>query len=273
MLEPPGSVRVPASVLFPAAAKHLSFCFNVNLTQFEWPMSGSNFSSYLDVPRDFPVVVYRQLEGGQEVVVSWEDAQAEGCASFAVRAVVAPCSTEESFVQLGAVPFSVEHMLKTYAAVYDEPFFPNTMVRVAKAPTKMLPGAKVATSKLVKRVRLAVADLTGYGLGVLPFYSAVRFSPRGEDSIPMPDFGAIKKALAEFMEGGKLPVAKSAASFAAALTVVSQGDKNPANVLPPLRSPWAGLAASLAGPPPVQTGMSLKILALVQSAALTLVLS
>ena len=65
---------------------------------------------------------------------------------------------------------------------------------------------------------------------------------------------------------------KSAASFQAALTVASEGDKNPANVLPPLRSPWAGLAASLDGPPPVQGGMSLEILALVQLAALALVL-
>ena len=264
---------MPATVLFPAASKNLSLCFNVNLSQFEWPMSGSNFSSFLDAPRDFPIVVYRQLEGGQEIVVSWEDAQADGCGSFAVRAVVVPCSAEESFIQLGAVPFSIDHMLKNYAAVYDEPFFPNTMLRVSKAPTKMLPGAKVATSKLVKRVRLAVADVAGYGLGVLPFFSAVRFNPAGEERIPMPELVAIRRALADFMEGGKLPVVKSAASFPAALTVVGQGDKNPANVLPPLRTPWAGLAASLAGPPPVQRGMSIEILALVQLAALTLVLS
>ena len=271
MLEPPGAVKVPATVLFPAAAKHLSLCFNVNLAQFEWPMSGSNFSSYLDVPRDFPVVVYRQLDGGQDVVVSWEDAQAEGLGNFAVRAVVAPCSTKESFVQLGSVPFSVDHMLTNYAAVYDEPFFPNTMLRVARVPTKMLPGAKVATSKLVKRVKLALPDVAGFGMGILPFFSAVRFNP-GEEQVPMPEVMAIKKAVAQFMQGGKLPVVKSAASFQAALTVASEGDKNPANVLPPLRSPWAGLAASLDGPPPVQGGMSLEILALVQLAALALVL-
>ena len=272
LLEPPGSVRVPATVLFPAASKHLSFCFTVDLAQFEWPMSGSNFSSYLDVPRDFALVVYRELEGGQEVVVSWEDAQREGCGSFAVRAVVAPCSTEESFVQLGAVPFSIDHMLKNYAAVYDEPYFPLTMLRVARVPTKMLPGAKVASSKLVKRVRLVVLDEVRFGFGMLPFYSAMRFNP-GEDPIPMPEVDAIRKALAEFMEKGRLPVVKSAGSYQAALAVVSQGDKNPANVLPPLRTPWSSLLASLTGPPPVQRGMSLKLLALVQVAALALVLS
>ena len=256
LLEAPGSVRVPASSLFPGVSKNISFCFNVNLAQFEWPMSGSNFSSYLDVPRDFPVVVYRQLDGGQEVVISWEDAQAEGCGNFAVRAVVAPCSVEEVFLQLGAVPFSVDHMLKEYAAVYNEPFMPMTMLRVAKVPTKMLPGAKVATSKLVKRVRLAVPDTAGFGLGVLPFFSAMRFNP-AEDPIHMPEVKVIKKALGEFMETGRLPVVKSAASLPAALTVASQGDKDPVNILPPLRSPWAGLLASLAGPPPVQGGMSL----------------
>ena len=262
---------MPATTIFPGVSKHISFCFNVNLAQFEWPMSGSNFSGYLDVPRDFPVIVYRQLDGGQEVVISWEDVQAEGCGEFAVRAVVAPCSTGESFLQLGAVPFSINHMLKEFAAVYDEPFMPITMLRVAKVATKLLPGSQVATSKLVKRVRLVVQDEAGFGMGILPFFSAMRFNP-AEDLVHMPEAKVIRKAVAEFMGVGKLPVVKSAASFPAALTVVSQGDKNPANVLPPLRTPWAALLASLAGPPPGQGGMSLKILALMQLAALALVL-
>ena len=254
-LETPGAVRVPASVLFPGAPKHLSFCINVDLAQFEWPMSGSNFSSYLDVPRSVPVVVYRQLEGGQDIVVSWEDAQAEGCGSFAVRAVVAPCSTQEAFVQLGAVPFSIEHMLKNFAAVYDEPFMPNTMLRVSRKSTKLLPGSKVAKSQLVKRVKLVVQDVGSCGLGIWPFYSAMRFNP-AEDPMFLPEMDVVRRALAEFMGKGKLPVTKSAASLPAALTVASQGDKNSDNVLPPLRTPWTALQAALAGPPPAQAGMS-----------------
>ena len=261
-------MRVPATVLFPAAPKHLSFCFNVNLSQFEWPMSGSNFSAYLDVPRDFPVVVYRQLDDGQEVPVSWEEAQGEGCASFAVRAVVAPCSVQEAFVQLGAVPFSTDHMLKNYAAVYDEPFMPNTMLRVSKSKTKMLPGSKVSTSQLVKRVRLVVQDVGGFGMGIVPFFSAMRFNP-AEDPIYMPEVDVIRKALAEFMGKGRLPVVKNAAGFPAALTVASQGETNPDNVIPPLRTPWTRLQAALAGSPPVQGGMSILVLALTQLAALT----
>ena len=252
-------MRIPATVLFPAASKHLSFCINVDLAQFEWPMSGSNFSSYLDVPRTVPVVVYRQLEGGQDVVVSWEDAQAEGLGNFAIRAVVAPCSVQEAFVQLGAVPFSIDHMLKNYAAVYDEAFMPNTMLRVSKKSTKLLPGSKVASSMLVKRVKLVVQDVGSFGLGIWPFYSALRFNP-AEDPMYMPEVEVIRRALAEFMGKGKLPVTKSAAGFPAALMVASQGDKHPDNILPPLRTPWTALQAALDGPPPVQEGMSLSTL-------------
>ena len=106
----PGSVRVAASVLFPAAPKHLTLSFSLNLGVFEWPMNGSNMSGYLSVPRDLAVVVYRKLEDGQEAPISWEDAQAEGVGEFAVRGVVAPCSSEEVFFQLAAVPFSIDHI-------------------------------------------------------------------------------------------------------------------------------------------------------------------
>ena len=69
----PGSVKVAASVLFPAAPKHLTLSFSLNLGVFEWPMNGSNMSGYLSVPRDLAVVVYRKLEDGQEAPISWEE--------------------------------------------------------------------------------------------------------------------------------------------------------------------------------------------------------
>lgn len=242
----PGSVKVAASVLFPAAPKHLTLSFSLNLGVFEWPMNGSNMSGYLSVPRDLAVVVYRKLEDGQEAPISWEDAQAEGVGEFAVRGVVAPCSSEEVFFQLAAVPFSIDHMLTNYAAVYDEPFFPCTMLKVVRTPTKMLPGSKVATSTLVKRVKLVVKDVEGFGLGMIPFFSAMRFNP-AVDPVYMPEVGVIKKALGEFMAKGRLPVVKSAANLPDALVVALEGDKNPVNVLPGLRTPWTVLLEQVRG--------------------------
>ena len=268
LLAAPGSVRVPATVLFPGVAKHLAFSLTVNLGEFEWPMNGSNFSGYLDVPRDLPVVVYRQLEGGQEVPISWEDAQGEGLGEFAVRAVVAPCSTQEAFFQLAAVPFSIGHMLKNYAAVYDEPFFPATMLKVVKTATKMLPGSKQATSTLAKRVKLVVQDVGGFGMGMLPFYSAMRFNP-AEDPVCMPEVDVIRRALGNFMEKGRLPVVKSAANYPAALLVAAEGDKNEANILPLLRTPWSGLLDPGLARGQHERGRSFYIWALTQAAAPT----
>ena len=247
-LECIGFGRVAATTLFPGAPKSLAFCLNFDLAAFEWPMNGSSYSNYLDVPRDLAVVVYRKGDDGKEVVVDWETAEKEGCAKFAVRAVVTPGSTKEAFVQIGAVPFDIEHMLRNYAQVYQEAWMPNTMVRVTKVPTKLLPGAKVKESRLAKRVQLVMQDMDKLGFGIFPFFSAMRFNPE-VDPIVMPEVDVIRRALADFMCMARLPVCKTAGNFPAALTVALQGDKNPANVLLPLATPWTTLHLALSGPP------------------------
>ena len=251
-----GMGRVAATTLFPGAPKSLFFCLNFDLAAFEWPMNGSNYSCYRDVPRDLAVVVYRKGEDGKEVVVDWETAEKEGCAKFAVRAVVSPGSTKEGFVQIGVVPFDIEHMLTNYAQVYQEAWMPNTMVRVTRVPTKLLPGGKVKESRLVQRVQLVLQDTEKLGFGILPFFSAMRFNPE-VDRIVMPEVDVVRRALADFMCMARLPVCKTAGNFPAALAVALQGDKNPANVLPPLATPWTELHLALSGPPPGQEGMRL----------------
>ena len=98
LIDAMGMVKVSASVLFPAAPKHITLCLMGNLAIFVWLMNGSNMSSYLEVPRDWPVRVYRVLEAGQEVPNSW--AEAEGLGVFAVARTAPPrkclCSSETS---------------------------------------------------------------------------------------------------------------------------------------------------------------------------------
>ena len=257
MIDAMGMVKVNASVLFPAAPKHITLSLRGDLSIFEWPMNGSNMSSYLGVPRDWPVTVYRVLEAGQEVPISWAEAEAEGLGVFSVRAIVTPCSTKEVFLQLGAVPFSIDHLLSNYTAVYDECFFPNTMIQVSRVATKLLPEAKKATSKLVKRVQLVAQDRAGFGLGVLPFFFAARFNPR-KDLIQVPKLEVIRKALVDFMGMTRMAVSKNAGNLPAALAVALEGDQNPANVLPPMRTPWSGVlvsAVTAPPPPPPEQGM------------------
>ena len=236
-------------------------------------MNGSNMSSYLEVPRDLPVAVYEALESGSEAPISWEDAQKEGVGCFAVRAVVTPFTTREVFVQLGAVPFSVEHMLKNYAMVYDEPFFPMIMLKIAKHATKVpptKPGANMASSKFVKKVKLVAQDVSGVGLGMLPFFTASRFDPARE-LLRLPGIQDIRGALFGFMSKIRLPVVKTAATIAGALTVAVEGDKNAANVLRELRTPWSGLlqAAPARATPAIEGWSLFSFRALAQLAALT----
>ena len=94
-------------------------------------------------------------------------------------------------------------------------------------------------------------DRAGFGLGVLPFFFAERFNPR-KDLIQVPKLEVIRKALVDFMGMTRMAVSKNAGNLPAALAVALEGDKNPANVLPPMRTPWSGVlvAAVTAAPPP-----------------------
>ena len=60
-----------------------------------------------------------------------------------------------------------------------------------------------------------------------------------------PEVSVIQRALVGFMGQGKLPLAKTAAQFQAALTQALQGEKLPANVLPPVETVWSTLAAQM----------------------------
>lgn len=242
-LEPPGVVKIELAKLFPAVSKNLLFSINVDLATFEWPRDGSFLSGYREVPRDIPITVWKKTEMG-DLVIDWESAKEEGCVEFAVRAMVVHCSATEVLVQLGSVPFDIGHMLSTYPQVYQEAFFPNTLLRVVNLATKLPPGMSSQTTRLAKRVSLREVDAEGFGLGILPFFTATNPLPDG--SLPVlsrPDLPAIQKALVAFMSKSRTPVAKAAAHLPAALALALQGDKLPVNVLPEVTSPWSALTA------------------------------
>ena len=117
------------------------------------------------------------------------------------------------------------------------------MIAVTKTPTRLPPGSKSATSRLVKAVDLVQQDVRGFGLGVLPFYSTIKLNPL-EEPIVMPEFGVIQGTLHTFMRAGFLPYARTAAQMTAALGVAVQTDKHPANTLRPVTSPWPVLATT-----------------------------
>ena len=104
-----GHVAVKASVLFPAAKKGLQLSLKVDLASFEFPLSGSNFSCYREAPREVAVTPFF-MEGGKQRIMDWAQAKKEGCGDFCLRLVVVPISTAEVLVQVGAVPFTLDHL-------------------------------------------------------------------------------------------------------------------------------------------------------------------
>ena len=98
----------------------------------------------------------------------------------------------------------------------------------------------MASSKFVKKVKMVAQDVSGVGLGILPFFTASRFDPARE-LLRIPKIQDVRGALCGFMSKFRLPVVKTAATIAGALTVAVEGDKNAANVLRELRTPWSGL--------------------------------
>ena len=241
-MEQPGAVRVEATKLFPGASKSISFSFNLDMAAFEWPRDGSNLSGYREVPKDLPITIHKKTEMG-EIVLDWDQAVKEGCLDFAVRAIVVPGSATDVLVQLGCVPFSIQHMLANYPKVYQEAYFPNTLVQVVKVATKLPPGMKLASTRLAKRVPLVEVDGLGLGLGLLPFFTAAHLLPDGSmPAMVMPEVSAIQKALGGFMGQGRLPSSRTAAQFAAALQQALHGDKLASNVLAPVETAWSTLA-------------------------------
>ena len=241
-------VSFKAASLFPLAPQDLFLSIKPRLEMFDFPGNGANFSSYLDVPRDMMVAAFYKDEAtkaagvamgksGAVRYVDWEEAKGSGCADFAVRAIVLPSSTKQAFAQIGAVPFSVMHMMEHYQEASSKPYFPNFMLSVTKTPTKLPPGGKSATSRLVRAVDLEKQDEQGFGLGVVPFFNTIRMNPK-DVPVVMPDFAVIQKSLYDFMRAGFLPTAKTAAQMTAALGVAVQLDKHPANRLRPVASPW-----------------------------------
>ena len=237
-LEAGTAVTLRASSLFPTAPKSLFLSLRPTLQMFAWPGNGSNFSHYVEAPRDLVVGAYTLKESGETEWVDWERAKAMGCSDFCLRAVVLP-GPDPKYVllQLGASPFPLKYLEEHYAEVFNECYFPNFMLTVSKTPTKLPEGSKSSTSRLVKAVELVVFDVKGFGLGTVPFFNVLRFHPT-EDPIPMVPFPTIREAVFAFMRQGRLPVAKGVAALPAALAVAKEADKNPSNLSVPVSSPW-----------------------------------
>ena len=240
-----GHVAVKASVLFPAAKKGLQLSLKVDLASFDFPLSGSNFSCYREAPREVAVTPFF-MEAGKQRVLDWAQAKKEGCGEFCLRLVVVPISTSEVLVQVGAVPFTLDHLKQEYKEVYEEAFFPNTMLRVTKKMTQ-LPGelARVLgfqSTSLAKKVELLMPDSKGFGFGALPFISCIHFNPATEP-IPMPEFETLMEAVCDFFRAGSQPVAKTAAALPDALAVALMADKDERNMVDPMVSPWPAWTA------------------------------
>ena len=234
-------VAFSAGAIFPKAAKGLSLSLVLDLDNFDFPLSGSNFSTYREAPYHVPVVAYLDGAGGQEVV-SWERAKELGCRDFSIRLVVLVTSTKEVLVQVGAVPFNLEELRTDYGEVFDKPYFPNVMVRVTKVRTKLpdFMGAKSTT--LAKVVDLVLEDSEGVGFGILPFTTCVE-PVQGE--VERPAVAAVKKALFSHMHGVQRPTAKTGVQMPASLVIALEADKNVQNASELLWSPWPVLDEGL----------------------------
>ena len=227
-----------ATNVFPVAEKGLFLELRGSLSSFSFPLDSSNFSTYLEVPNQLSVVCYFLSDTGKEKeYVDWDRAVEGGVSEFAVRLVVAPISTREAILQVGAVPFSVKHMRENYGEVFERCFFPNTMVRCTKARTRLPKSMGAGTTLLAKKVEMVMEDSEGLGLGVMPFFVGLDFDPYGQE-FDIPSYEMIKEGLFSFMRAGAWPVAKSAAQMPVALEVALKADKDARNVLPPVDSPW-----------------------------------
>ena len=234
-----GSVTISAASIFHGAPKNLSLSLVTDLDCFDFPLSGSNFSSYREVPYHVPVVAHMApAEGQPKEVIAWDRAKELGCKDFSVRVVVMPVSTKEVLVQVGATPFSLKELKEVYGEVYDRPFFPNSMVRVTKSQTKLPSFMGLKTSSLVKSVELVLEDTEGAGMGILPFTTCPTPGPGG---VERPPVAAIKQALFNHMHAVFQPVTRTPARMAEALGTALLADKARENTLPPLWSPWPAL--------------------------------
>lgn len=244
-----GHVAFKASVLFPAAKKDLQVSMKVDLAAFDFPLSGSNFSGYREAPREVALTPFF-LEGGKQRVLDWAQAKKEGCGDFCIRLVVVPISVSEVMVQVGAVPFTLDHLKQEYKEVYDEAFFPNTFLRVTKQKTQLPRDVAkvlgVQSTSLAKRVDLMMPDTKHFGFGAVPYISCLHFNPETEP-IPMPDFSAVLEAVCDFYRAGSQPVAKSAAALPEALAVALLADKDDRNMVDPVVSPWPAFSTLEAG--------------------------
>ena len=247
-----GHVAFKASTLFPAVKDNLQLSMKIDLSSFDFPLSGSNLSMYREAPKDVAVTAF-VVQGGKQVIFDWAAAKKEGCGDFCVRLTVYPISTSEVLVQLGAVPFGLDHLKQNYGEVYEEAYFPNTFLRVTKTRTQLPKGmARAAgqnSTSLAKRVELVLQDSQGFGLGVQPFISCLHFNP-DTDPIPMPPFEAILEATCDFFRAGAQAVARNAAELPAALGIALLADKDARNLVGPVDSPWPAftvLAAAAAG--------------------------
>ena len=235
-----------AKNIFPLADKDLYLELRGSYADFTFPNTASNFSSYLDVPAQVPVVAYMLDQNKQKNFIDWGDAQARGCADFSVRVVVLPLTTKTILLQLGVAPFGMAHMKQLYSEVMDRPYFPNTMVRCTKTRTRLPTSMGGGTSMLVKEAPLLMEDTEGYGLGSMPFFVGTNFDPL-VTAFEMPSFESIQEALFNHMRAGALPMAKSAAHMAAALAVAIKADKDPANFMGPVSSPWPAFTTTNPG--------------------------
>ena len=150
-LDGAGAVNFKASSLFPAAPGSLFISVKLSLQMFEWPGNSSNFSYYVDCPGGAAVAAFVKTADGKTQLVDWEAAKGQGCAPFAVRAIVLPHTHKSVFVQYGAVPFSIAQMSEKYGAVYEQAYFPNFMLSVTKTPTALPPAASTTRAGWCRR--------------------------------------------------------------------------------------------------------------------------
>ena len=235
-----------AKNIFPLADSDLYLELRGSYGDFAFPNNAANFSGYLEVPGQVPVVAYMLDQDKQKQYIDWNDAKARGCSEFCVRVVVLPLTTRSVLLQLGVAPFSLAYMKEHYAEMMDMAYFPNTMVRCTRTRTRLPPSMGGVTSMLVKEAKLVMEDTEGYGLGAMPFYVGTDFDPLAA-AFEMPSFDAIQEALFTHMRAGALPMAKSAAQMPAALAVALRADKDPANFMGPVSSPWPAFNINLGG--------------------------
>ena len=237
-----------ATNLFPLAEKGLYLELGGSLAAFSFPQDSSNFSEYLEVPHQLQAVAYclGGQDGKEKEYVSWEKAKEAGVTDFVVRLIVVPVSTKQAMVQVGAAPFTMDHLKTNYGEVFSRSFFPNTMVRCSKTRTRLPAKMGGSTSLLVKSMDIVLEDLEGLGLGAMPFFYGVDFDPWVQ-AFEIPAYEVVKECLFSHMRAGALPAAKSAGHMVEALTVALLADKDVRNLSPPVDSPWPNFQAGDGG--------------------------